>query len=236
MKPNGLSRRHAPLALLAGLMALAPATAALAEDDDHIAAREALRRGEILSLTRILAVAQRAEPGDVIEVGGYRLEVICTPGHTPSHLCLWMAEQRTMFTGDHVLFDITPNITFWPNLENSLGSYLSSLRMVRNYPVERALPAHRAVGDFHARVEELLRHHEYRLGECLAVVGEEPGLLPFDIAGRMTWRIRAKNWEEFPVSQKWFAVGECLSHLDLLEREGKVRGEMKDGLVRYYPT
>lgn len=174
--------------------------------------------------------------GDVIEVGGYRLEVICTPGHTPSHLCLWMAEQRTMFTGDHVLFDITPNITFWPNLENSLGSYLSSLRMVRNYPVERALPAHRAVGDFHARVEELLRHHEYRLGECLAVVGEEPGLLPFDIAGRMTWRIRAKNWEEFPVSQKWFAVGECLSHLDLLEREGKVRGEMKDGLVRYYPT
>lgn len=68
MKPNGLSRRHAPLALLAGLMALAPATAALAEDDDHVAAREALRRGEILPLTRILAIAQRAEPGDVIEV------------------------------------------------------------------------------------------------------------------------------------------------------------------------
>lgn len=68
MKPNGLSRRHAPLALLAGLMALAPSTAALAEDDDHVAAREALRRGEILPLTRILAIAQRAEPGDVIEV------------------------------------------------------------------------------------------------------------------------------------------------------------------------
>lgn len=87
MKPNGLSRRHAPLALLAGLMALAPATAAMAEDDDHVAAREALRRGEILPLTRILAVAQRAEPGDVIEVEldrhreGWRYKVeVLTPG------------------------------------------------------------------------------------------------------------------------------------------------------------
>lgn len=87
MKPNGLSRRHAPLALLAGLMALAPATAALADDDDHVAAREALRRGEILPLTRILAIAQRAEPGDVIEIEldrhreGWRYKVkVLTPG------------------------------------------------------------------------------------------------------------------------------------------------------------
>lgn len=174
--------------------------------------------------------------GDVLEVGGYRLEVIQTPGHTPSHLCLWMAEQQTMFTGDHVLFDITPNITRWPNLEDSLGRYLESLRMVRAYDVKTALPAHRATGDFHARVDALLRHHEYRLNECLKVVQEEPGLLPFDIAGRMTWRIRAKNWDDFPIPQKWFAVGECLSHLDRLALQGQVREEETEGLLRYYPV
>lgn len=59
--------------------------------------------------------------GDTLEVGGYRLQAIQTPGHTPSHLCLWMEEQQTMFTGDHVLFDITPNITRWPNLEKRPG-------------------------------------------------------------------------------------------------------------------
>ena len=69
----------------------------------------------------------RLSAGDVLEVGGYRLEVLRTPGHTPSHLCLWMAEQQAMFTGDHVLFDITPNITRWPNLENALGCYLRRL-------------------------------------------------------------------------------------------------------------
>jgi glyoxylase-like metal-dependent hydrolase (beta-lactamase superfamily II) len=174
--------------------------------------------------------------GDVLEAGGYRLEALQTPGHTPSHLCLWMAEHQTMFTGDHVLFDITPNITRWPNLEDSLGHYLESLKMVRSYDVKLALPAHRSTGDFRARIDELLRHHEYRLSECLKVVREEPGLLPMDIAGRMTWRIRAKNWEEFPVSQKWFAVGEGLSHLERLMRIGLVREEKDGSLLRYYPA
>lgn len=174
--------------------------------------------------------------GDTLEVGGYRLQAIQTPGHTPSHLCLWMEEQQTMFTGDHVLFDITPNITRWPNLENALGRYLESLKKVRAYPVKTALPAHRATGDFHARIDALLAHHEYRLGECLKVVREEPGLLPYDIAGRMTWRIRARSWDDFPIAQKWFAVGECLSHLDYLRAEGCVREEVSDGLLRYYPV
>ena len=174
--------------------------------------------------------------GDTLEVGRYRLQAIRTPGHTPSHLCLWMEEQQAMFTGDHVLFDITPNIASWPNLENALGRYLESLKQVRAFPVRTALPAHRASGDFHARIDALLAHHRRRLEECLRVVRGEPGLTPYDIAGRMTWRIRARSWEDFPTAQKWFAVGECLSHLDFLRAEGEVREETEGGLLRCYPT
>ena len=47
-------------------------TASLADDDserrEHDAIREALQRGEALPLARILAIAQQAVPGDVIEV------------------------------------------------------------------------------------------------------------------------------------------------------------------------
>lgn len=48
-------------------------TASLADDDDdkqreHDAIREALQRGETLPLVRILAIAQQAVPGDVLEV------------------------------------------------------------------------------------------------------------------------------------------------------------------------
>lgn len=55
------------------------------------------------------------------------------PGHTPGQICLWMANQQVLFTADHVLFDITPNITMWPNLPNALGRYLESLTRIGTY-------------------------------------------------------------------------------------------------------
>ena len=38
----------------------------------------------------------------------------------------------------------------------------------------------------------------------------------------MRWSIRCRNWGDFPVTQKFFAVGEALSHLDYLEVRGLV--------------
>lgn len=57
----------------------------------------------------------------------------------------------------------------------------------------------------------------------------------YDIAGRMTWDIKAKNWTEFPIIQKWFAVGEALSHLDYLCSQGRVERATEQGVHRYYP-
>ena len=66
-----LRRFAAPLALIA-VAALLPATAVMAgkdkHKDDHVEARELLRRGEILPLDHILDIAQRRVAGDVIEV------------------------------------------------------------------------------------------------------------------------------------------------------------------------
>lgn len=61
-----------------------------------------------------------------------------------------------MFTADHILFDITPNITMWPNMENALGSYLNSLKKFREIPVRQSLPGHREAGDYMGRIDELL--------------------------------------------------------------------------------
>lgn len=48
---------------------LAASGAAMADNDkDHEAARAALARGEILPLTRILAVVAQRSPGDILEV------------------------------------------------------------------------------------------------------------------------------------------------------------------------
>ena len=155
--------------------------------------------------------------GDVLSAGGYSFRCVHTPGHTPGHMCLWSEDTGIMLTGDHVLFDITPNITTWrPLTDDSLGDYLQSLSAINSYPVLTALPGHRKSGDFHARVKALLEHHERRLAEVVRIVSESPGINAYDIAGKMKWRIRASNWDEFPAAQKIFAVGECVAHLDYL--------------------
>ncbi len=86
------------------------------------------------------------EDGDVLEAGGYKLRCLLMPGHTPGQMCFWMEKQGLMFLGDHVLFDITPNITAWPDLPDALGAYLESLERIRDTTRVRSLPGHRGRG------------------------------------------------------------------------------------------
>ncbi len=173
------------------------------------------------------------EDGEKITYGDYTLQVVLSPGHTPGQMMLWDEEHKIMFTGDHVLFDITPNITDFNGIEDSLGNYLESLKKAYEFPVEIALPGHRESGDYHKRIEELLVHHDKRIQQALNIIEETPGLCAIEITQRMSWKIRAKNWDDFPIPQKWYATGECLSHLDYLLARGLIKRELKDGLFRY---
>ncbi len=38
--------------------------------------------------------------GDFVEVGGKKVEFIHTPGHTPGGMCIYIADEKIMFTGD----------------------------------------------------------------------------------------------------------------------------------------
>lgn len=175
------------------------------------------------------------EDGDILSYGGHTLRCVLTPGHTPGHLCLYGADCGWLFSGDHILFHITPNICRWGGVADSLGDYLNSLERVTNLPVSRLLPAHRAeTGDLRRRVEELEAHHERRIANALETVRKAPGLTAYDIAGCMAWSIRCRNWTEFPLTQKFFAVGEAMAHLDYLTARGQVLRRKEWGYYRYF--
>lgn len=175
--------------------------------------------------------------GQILEVGDIRLECIHTPGHTPGHICLYNPADKSMILGDHVLFDITPNITSWPTLRNSLKSYLESLHKIRAYSVSLPLPGHRECHlSMDQRIEQLMAHHDRRLKETLSIVNEHPEISAYDVAGYMTWSVRAKNWDEFPLVQKWFAMGETLAHLYYLEEQGAIRREILNDRALYTVT
>lgn len=174
------------------------------------------------------------EDGDTLAGYGEELRVVFTPGHTPGHLCLYMPGGQTLFTGDHVLFDITPNITWWPEMPDALAQYLQSLDKVRALPVARALTAHREnEGDFTARIDALKAHHADRLEDTMAIVAAEPGIDGYTVASRMKWSIRAKDWGDFPPGQRWFAVGEAIAHIRWLLDAGRLGCREVGGVNRY---
>ena len=163
--------------------------------------------------------------GDILEYGGHKLEVIVVAGHTPGNTCLYIRDKKLMFLGDHVLFNITPNIISWLELDNALKCYCDNLKKIREYDVEIPLPAHRAVScTMRERIDEILEHHKKRLDEALSIVARKEGQNACEIASQMTWKIRTSSnkWSDFPIGQKWFAVGEVLSPMEYLMAEGKV--------------
>jgi len=59
--------------------------------------------------------------GDMIDIGDFHFRCVATPGHSPGHTSLYEANKKILVAGDHILFDITPNITNWLEMEDSLG-------------------------------------------------------------------------------------------------------------------
>lgn len=171
--------------------------------------------------------------GESIKIGDYKFKGVLTAGHTPGHMCLYEPEKKVLIAGDHLLIDITPNITTWLELENSLKSYLQNLEKVYALDVGLVLPGHRRLwNDHRKRIRELQEHHRNRLAEAVAALESGPKTA-WEVAPYITWDIEADSWEDFPTVQKFFAVGETLAHLNYLEGEGKVRRETRNGKIFY---
>ena len=174
------------------------------------------------------------EDGDELSYGNFNFNVIITPGHTPGHLCLYEPKHKILFTGDHLLFDISPNITWWYNVEDSLNSYLTSLNKISLLDVETVLPGHRGnQGVLRDRALDLRVHHNERLYEILEIVSEEPCLTSYEIASKLTWKTNVE-WAELPPMQRWFAVGETISHVEYLTNLGKLEKYKSRGMNNYF--
>ncbi|MFC1848017.1 MBL fold metallo-hydrolase [Chloroflexota bacterium] len=172
--------------------------------------------------------------GESIEVGNYKFECIETPGHSPGHMCLYDAENKVLISGDHLLFDITPIITFSLKTENLLGKYLSSLKKIEMLDVSIVLPGHRSIGsNHHKRIRELEVHHQKRLGEIIHAL-EDGEKTAFETAPYLSWHIDYSSWDQFPPSQKYFAVAETVAHLQYLENTGTIFRKMVDSNIVFF--
>jgi glyoxylase-like metal-dependent hydrolase (beta-lactamase superfamily II) len=159
--------------------------------------------------------------GDRLELPGWDLQAIWTPGHSPGHLCFVEQERRLLLTGDCVLPRISPNVGVHPQQRpNPLAEFLDSLQRLGRYDPELVLPAHEyRFVDLHGRLDALATHHEHRLDEILARVIAEPGITCWQLTEQMQW---SRPWSQINGFMRRAANGETLAHLELLSHQGRV--------------
>ena len=88
-------------------------------------------------------------------------------------------------------------------------------------------PGHRSVfRNCRERIQELKDHHQKRMDEIVSIL-EKGCQNAFRIGSLMSWDIVYDFWDAFPVTQKWFAIGEVIAHLKHLEKAGVIRSETR---------
>ena len=176
---------------------------------------------EWAKFTTIAAPDRLLADGELADLPGWKLRAVHTPGHTPGHLCFVDERSRRLFSGDHVLPRITPNISLQRGAPpDPLGDYLDSLARTRDLDVDDVLPAHEwRFRGLPGRVDAIVAHHERRLAELLAAIRHRPGSTPWQLAGHLTW---SRPWDQYSGQMRIFAVTETAAHVHLLERRGLV--------------
>ncbi|HMK98751.1 MAG TPA: MBL fold metallo-hydrolase [Acidimicrobiales bacterium] len=162
------------------------------------------------------------EDGRNVDIPGWDLTTVWTPGHSPGHVCFYSQQQQLLLSGDHVLPRITPNIgVHTQQFPNPLGEYLESLLKVQNLQVDEVLPAHEyRFADLGARLDEIIVHHAERLTEIEGLLHATPGLTAWELSVGLTW---SRPWHEIADFMQRAAVGETVAHIVLLENHQRVR-------------
>ncbi len=147
-------------------------------------------------------------------------DVVETPGHAPSHVCLFQPERRLLLSGDHLLGRVSLYYDYgWT--EDPVGEFLTSLERVEALDARLCLAGHgRTFSDVQGHIEANRRLIGERLAK-VAVVIRGSTLTAFDAVPRIYGEAITTanaNW--------WLSETLCyLRHLEVTGRAARIPGE-----------
>jgi glyoxylase-like metal-dependent hydrolase (beta-lactamase superfamily II) len=138
-----------------------------------------------------------------------------TPGHAPSHVCLFQPDRRLLVSGDHLLGRVSLYFDFgWT--PDPVAEFLSSLDAVEDLGARLCLPGHgRAFADVQAHIGANRREVENRLEATERALGDGP-VTAFDLLPQVLG-------EELSDMMSSWALTMALCFLRHLEREQRAR-------------
>jgi glyoxylase-like metal-dependent hydrolase (beta-lactamase superfamily II) len=185
------------------------------------------RKGEGYGIAGIVAPARDLVDGVEVHSDLGAWQVVETPGHAPSHVCLWQPERRLLISGDHLLGRVSLYYDYGYTPDPA-GEFLHSLDRVDELGARLCLSGHgRTFGDVAAHVAANRALVAERVGRVLDVVAADGPVTAYDavprVYGEPVTALNA-NW--------WISETLCyLRHLEVGGRLGRTTGE--DGVERW---
>ncbi len=101
---------------------------------------------------------------------GFSFECVATPGHTANHVCYALAEEKALFSGDHVMGWST-SVVAPP--DGDMGQYIASLEKLLGRDERILYPTHGLpIADPKARLQTLIGHRRMREAQILESLAE----------------------------------------------------------------
>jgi len=143
-----------------------------------------------------------------------------TPGHAPSHVCLFQPERRLLISGDHLLGRISLYFEYGHS-PDPVGEFLHSLDVVERLGARLCLPGHgRTFADVHAHIEGNRKLVHERLDSVARALGEGP-LSAFEIVPRVYGDTLSQQNAHWLLSK----ILSYLTHLQALGQASPIPGE-----------
>ena len=150
--------------------------------------------------------------GDILNVGGYALRVLETPGHDMHHLCLYDAEKKLFVGGDQVLHTGYPPVMVESGLDQ-LSLLLQQNERIGKLDVSLVLSGHGTEGhDLAARCAKIADHY-LRQTQNFLVLCEKGEHDPGELAYLSTKAQKRTPWEARAIFGRRSLIAQTMAYL-----------------------
>jgi len=93
----------------------------------------------VIALSQSLAITQKAYDGQQVKVGDRDAQIFLTPGHSSDSICIYVPQEKTLFSGDTPLFIKSSGGTYTRDyvhaLEHLLKLDIKTIYSGHDYPI-----------------------------------------------------------------------------------------------------
>jgi len=163
--------------------------------------------------------------GATFKTGIGELTAVWTPGHSPGSTCFACDEKQIIFSGDHILGDISsnPSISFDDSERIGMITYFESLDCLESRAGYLALPGHRGpIRDIKSRIAGLRAEYVEKLQKAASSLTKDP---------RTVYEISRIVYGDYDTQSLVLALAESRDLLRILETRNQAKLLNREGVL-----